>query len=61
MSGVSQGTVLGSILLNSFIICINSGVERALSKSAVDTKLWDVVDAPEGWDTIQRNLDKLEQ
>ena len=47
--------------LTSFIHYINSRVECTLNKFVDDTKLWDVVDAPEGWDTIQRNLDKLEQ
>ena len=53
-SVVSQGSVL------IFISDINNGVECTLSKFADDTKLWNVVNTPEGWDAIQGDPDRLE-
>lgn len=60
-SDIPRESILGPILFNIFIHDIDDQMEYAHSKFVDNTKLNNAVDLLEGWDAIQRDLDKLEQ
>ncbi|TRZ14353.1 hypothetical protein HGM15179_012750 [Zosterops borbonicus] len=61
VEGRKQRSVLGPEVFNILINDIHKGVECTLSRFEDDPKLRDAVGTPEGWDVIQRELDKLEK
>lgn len=60
-SGIPQGSELGPELLTIFIHDTDEGIKCTLNTFAGNTKLSGAVHAPEGWDAIQKGLDKLKK
>ena len=60
LEACSQQHSQGSYLFNIFISDLDEEIESTLSKFAGDTNLIGVTDTPEGCDTIQQELDRLE-
>lgn len=60
LAGVLQFSVLGQILLNTFINDLSTRVERTISKFGDDTKLGSVVDCIEGQEALKMDISRLE-
>ena len=58
-SGVPQGSILGPLLFNIFIVDINKKLKNEIIKFADDTKLWGKADTSEDIEGIREDLLEL--
>ncbi|PKU43892.1 rna-directed dna polymerase from mobile element jockey-like [Limosa lapponica baueri] len=60
-SMIPEGLILGLMLFNIFISDLDDGIKCTLMKFADHTKLSGEVDTSEGRDTLQEDLDRVEE
>lgn len=61
MNDVLQESVLRPTLFNIFVSDISRGIECTLSRFVDDAKLCGAINMFEGWNAIQRDLDRHKQ
>lgn len=60
-SGVLQGSILSSVLLNMVINNLDTGLKEILNKFVEDTKLGGAGNSLEDREALQRDIEKLER
>jgi len=59
-SGVTQGPVLGPVLVSIFTDNLNEGIVFTFSNKMIILSWEDLADTPEGCAAIQQDMDRLE-